>query len=81
MKEYPFREDGESFSIDKLADLIEEVIGIEGLVFFGLGFISAAVSSMLAVPLGAAQTADSMFTINTNKYEIIESQNGKKKNF
>ena len=48
--------------MEDLADLIQEVIGDAGLWVFGLGFIAAALSSMLTVPLGAALTADSMFT-------------------
>ena len=53
----------EAFTIDKLAELIRETVGLFGLWVFGLGFIAAALSSMLTVPLGAAITADSMFTI------------------
>ena len=51
-----------AFSVEDLADLIQSVIGDGGLWVFGLGFIAAALSSMLTVPLGAALTADSMFT-------------------
>ena len=33
-----------------------------GVVIFALGFIAAALSSMLTVPLGAALTAESVFS-------------------
>ena len=33
-----------------------------GVVVFAIGFIAAALSSMLTVPLGAALTADSIFS-------------------
>jgi Mn2+/Fe2+ NRAMP family transporter len=49
------------FSVDKLADLIQSVINVVGVYIFAFGFIAAALSSMLAVPLGAALTADSVF--------------------
>eukprot|EP00095_Tigriopus_kingsejongensis_P000562 maker-scaffold776_size99073-snap-gene-0.18 protein:Tk00562 transcript:maker-scaffold776_size99073-snap-gene-0.18-mRNA-1 annotation:"hypothetical protein AURANDRAFT_62184" len=52
-----------NFTIDNLAELIEETVGLVGLWIFALGFIAAALSSMLTVPLGAAITADSLFTI------------------
>lgn len=55
-------EDG-NFTIENLAGLIRETVGEVGLWIFSLGFIAAALSSMLTVPLGAALTADSMFTI------------------
>jgi Mn2+/Fe2+ NRAMP family transporter len=58
-----FHEDAsEPFSIKMLADLIRSLIGEVGVFIFAVGFIAAALSSMLAVPLGAALTADSLFS-------------------
>lgn len=58
-----FQEDSsEPFSIKMLADLIRSLIGEVGVFIFAVGFIAAALSSMLAVPLGAALTADSLFS-------------------
>jgi len=42
--------------------VIKEQLGEVGVVIFALGFIAAALSSMLTVPLGAALTADSVFS-------------------
>ncbi|XP_040573501.1 divalent metal cation transporter MntH [Lepeophtheirus salmonis] len=50
------------FSVANLAHLIAKTVGQVGLWVFGLGFIAAALSSMLTVPLGAAITADSVFS-------------------
>lgn len=51
-----FPEDGEKsdkpFSIEILANLIRSLTGEIGVIVFAVGFISAALSSMLAVPLG-----------------------------
>jgi len=52
----------EPFSIEILANLIRSLCGEIGVIVFAVGFISAALSSMLAVPLGAALTADSLFS-------------------
>jgi len=52
----------EPFSIKMLANLIRSLIGEVGVFIFAVGFIAAALSSMLAVPLGAALTADSLFS-------------------
>lgn len=52
----------EPFSIEILANLIRSLTGEIGVIVFAVGFISAALSSMLAVPLGAALTADSLFS-------------------
>jgi len=58
-----FHEDSsEPFSIKMLANLIRSLIGEVGVFIFSVGFIAAALSSMLAVPLGAALTADSLFS-------------------
>jgi len=51
-----------SFSITYLAVFIEQFVGKAGVVIFAVGFIAAALSSMLTVPLGAALTADSVFS-------------------
>lgn len=55
-------DDDDDFTIASLADLIEETVGLAGLLAFSIGFIAAAVSSMITVSFGAAVTADSMFT-------------------
>jgi hypothetical protein len=43
--------------------VIKNTIGTVGLWLFCVGFIAAALSSMLTVPLGAALTVNTMFTI------------------
>lgn len=50
------------FSITQLGGFIEQFVGKAGVVVFAIGFIAAALSSMLTVPLGAALTADSVFS-------------------
>merc|ERR1719431_925561 len=50
------------FSITQLGGFIEQFVGQTGVVIFAVGFIAAALSSMLTVPLGAALTADSVFS-------------------
>ena len=55
-------EKGEQFSITQLGSFIKQFVGEEGVVVFAIGFIAAALSSMLTVPLGAALTADSVFS-------------------
>ena len=58
-----FNEDESSgFSIMALSNLIDSLIGQVGVYIFAIGFIAAALSSMLAVPLGAALTAESVFS-------------------
>jgi len=60
-----FHQDGgavTSFNISKLSVFIEQFVGEVGVVVFAVGFIAAAVSSMLTVPLGAAITADTVFS-------------------
>lgn len=49
------------FSVSRLAELIQEYISVVGVYIFSFGFIAAALSSMLAVPLGAGLTCDSVF--------------------
>ena len=52
------------FTMQNLAQLIVQHTGQLGIWTFGIGFIGAALSSMLTIPLGAALTAESVFTIN-----------------
>jgi len=54
--------DVKSFSISQLGVFIEKFVGQTGLVIFCVGFIAAALSSMQTVPLGAAITADTVFS-------------------
>lgn len=44
-------------------------MGTAGLWVFSIGFVAAALSSMFTEPLGAAITADSMFSIKKPKEE------------
>ena len=58
-------EDGKKsrqFSITQLGGFIKHFVGEGGVIVFAIGFIAAALSSMLTVPLGAALTADSVFS-------------------
>ena len=50
------------FTIQLIGDTVQKKTGTFGLVVYALGFIAAAVSSMLAVPLGAALTVYSVFS-------------------
>ena len=50
------------FSISILSGLIKEYIGEIGVFVFAVGFVAAALSSMLAVPLGAGLTVESVFS-------------------
>ena len=73
----------DSFTIAQLSDFVAEFVGQAGVVVFAIGFIAAALSSMLTVPLGAALTADSIFSdedIEVEKAsveELIEPQGQK----
>lgn len=60
-----------AFTVVILIAIIERLSGKAGRWIFGIGFIAAALSSMLAVPLGAAMTADSFLTVNDEKKETI----------
>uniref|UniRef100_A0A0K2TBA0 Uncharacterized protein n=1 Tax=Lepeophtheirus salmonis TaxID=72036 RepID=A0A0K2TBA0_LEPSM len=51
-----------SFSIERLSSLVKAITGEVGVYIFSLGFVAAALSSMLAVPLGAGLTIQSVFT-------------------
>jgi len=61
------------FEIADLAKKIGEFYNEVGRVIFGLGFVAAAVSSMLTVPLGAALTADSIFSDDETEEETLQS--------
>merc|ERR550539_2049465 len=50
------------FSITQLAEFLYQFVGQGGVAVYSVGFIAAALSSMLTVPLGAALTADSVFS-------------------
>ena len=59
-----------TFTITQLGGFIEQFVGQTGVVVFAIGFIAAALSSMLTVPLGAALTADSVFSDEREEEEI-----------
>ena len=71
-----------SFTISQLSKFIEQWVGQTGVIIFAIGFIAAALSSMLTIPLGAAITADTVFsqdisevtqvTNNTDNHQIPE---------
>ena len=62
------------FSIQALSNLIESLIDQVGVYVFAIGFIAAALSSMLAVPLGAALTAESVFSQCREELEEKEEE-------
>lgn len=51
-----------TFTMGSLSGLIQTYIGEVGVFIFAIGFIAAALSSMLAVPLGAGLTVHSVFS-------------------
>ena len=57
----------DEFQIADIADAVERFFGTTGVVIYAMGFISAALSSMLTVSLGAALTANSMFTYDPDQ--------------
>merc|ERR1711971_1086639 len=64
------------FKILQLVPVIREQLGEVGVVIFALGFFAAALSSMLTVPLGAALTADSVFSeMPEKKMEPVGTDN------
>ena len=67
-----FHQDGGSttFTISQLSEFIFKFLGTGGVVVFSLGFIAAALSSILTCPLAAALTADSV--LNFKKEETLE---------
>lgn len=69
-------QDGSAFTILYMADLIEEAVGIPGLWVFGIGFIAAAISSVITVALAAALTCDSM--LGERKDETNQDEEGQK---
>ena len=69
-----FHQDGgpaTSFTISQLSVFIEQFVGQTGVIIFAVGFIAAALSSMLTIPLGAAITADTVFS--EDREEMIEN--------
>ena len=52
----------DEFEIADIAEAVSKFFGTTGVVIYSLGFMSAALSSMLTVCLGAALTADSLFS-------------------
>ena len=69
-----FHQDGgptTSFTISQLSVFIEQFVGETGVIIFAVGFIAAALSSMLTIPLGAAITADTVFS--EDKEELLEN--------
>jgi len=62
-----------NFSITDLGAFIEKFVGRAGVIVYSLGFISAALSSMLTVPLGAALTADSVFSDDPKEANDVEA--------
>jgi len=61
-----FHQEGGSttFTISQLSEFIKKFLGTGGVVVFSLGFIAAALSSILTCPLAAALTADSVLSLN-----------------
>jgi len=53
--------DGEDFDVYTLADVIRDKTGLMGHWCFSVGFVAAAVSSMITCALGAAVTIDSLY--------------------
>ena len=66
----------EKFTITQLGGFIEQFVGKTGVVVFAVGFIAAALSSMLTVPLGAALTADSVFSEEREEIKNKVEQTG-----
>jgi len=62
-----------NFSVTDLAKFIQQFVGIIGVSIYSVGFIAAALSSMLTVPLGAALTADSVFSDDVNDANDAEA--------
>ena len=49
------------FSIETLVGLVNSTLGPMGVYIFAMGFVAAALSSMLTVPLGAIMAAKGVF--------------------
>ena len=67
-------EPADEFEIADIADAISKFFGTPGVVLYSLGFISAALSSMLTVCLGAALTADSLFSADHKDQKISKRE-------
>ena len=63
-----------SFTISQLSDFINRFLGTAGVVVFSLGFIAAALSSILTCPLAAALTADSVINFKKTGTEVVEEE-------
>ena len=64
------------FRITDLACFLGQYVGQAGVVIYSVGFIAAALSSMLTTPLGAALTADSVFSeVGTGEEDDIRRNN------
>jgi len=66
--------DGEStaFTVSQLSAYINNFLGTGGVVVFSLGFIAAALSSILTCPLAAALTADSVLNFKKTDTEVVK---------
>ena len=64
----------DEFEIADIADAVSKFCGTTGVVIYSLGFISAALSSMLTVCLGAALTADSLFSADHKDQKISKRE-------
>ena len=70
------QESGDQFRITDLACFLSQYVGQAGVVVYSVGFIAAALSSMLTTPLGAALTADSVFSeVGTGEEDDIRRNN------
>eukprot|EP00090_Calanus_glacialis_P015801 TRINITY_DN24887_c0_g1_i1.p1 TRINITY_DN24887_c0_g1~~TRINITY_DN24887_c0_g1_i1.p1 ORF type:complete len:422 (+),score=127.74 TRINITY_DN24887_c0_g1_i1:187-1266(+) len=77
-----FHQDGGSttFTISQLSAFIYKFLGTAGVVVFSLGFIAAALSSILTCPLAAALTADSVLTFKEKETLDEEKESTTDKN-
>lgn len=64
----------QKFTITDLGSFIEKFVGVAGVTVYALGFIAAALSSMLTVPLGAALTADSVFSDDADENNDVDAE-------
>ena len=69
-------EPADEFEIADIAEAVSKFFGTTGVVMYSLGFISAALSSMLTVCLGAALTADSLFSSDKDQKMSNREVNG-----
>eukprot|EP00092_Neocalanus_flemingeri_P003800 GFUD01004093.1.p1 GENE.GFUD01004093.1~~GFUD01004093.1.p1 ORF type:complete len:552 (-),score=122.95 GFUD01004093.1:17-1672(-) len=77
-----FHQEGGSttFTISQLSEFIKQFLGTAGVVVFSLGFIAAALSSILTCPLAAALTADSVLTFKKEEKEEDKESPSEDKN-